>query len=270
MLKQDELATMDAAARLLADTEQWEAATQILQRAAKAEPRNVARWLQIADWQRQNNDAPGAAKTLRTALRLNSKPSGRGTKQEGAPVARDVLDLWQALAETLLEAQEWEESAGACLYMLQLAPRHHLAREILATALLQQGQVTDAENVMRELLQISPSDPLHRLRLATLLQLQGRLGEALIEFRRVLESHPDLPIVQEAHEAIEALDRMQTQQILMRASEQMMFRLAIERNLDDTLEEFGFVLSDNGYEALRQIVWDGHYDDIDPTPPAIH
>lgn len=257
---------MDAAARLLADAEQWQGAAQILLGAAKAEPRNIGRWLQIAAWQRQSGDIKAAIKTLKTAVRLNRSTP----KRENAAAQRGLLDLWQALAETFLEAQQWEEAVAACRSMLTLAPRHHLAREILATALLQQGEVVAAEHVMRELLQISPLDPLHRLRLATLLQLQGRLGEALIEFKRVLETHPDLPIVEEAHEAIEALDRMQTQQILMRASEQLMFRLAIERNLDETLDEFGFILSDNGYETLRQMVWDGHYDDEDFTPPPIH
>lgn len=267
MLKPDEITTMDAAARLLADAEQWQGAAQVLLRAAKAEPRNTTRWLQIADWQRRSGDAQGAIGTLKTALRLN-----RSTRKHPATAGtqRNLLDLWQVLAETLLETQKWEEAVAACRSMLLLAPRHHLAREILATALLQQGEVAEAEVVMRELLQISPLDPLHRLRLATLLQLQGRLGEALIEFRRVIETHPDLPIVEEAHEAIEALDRMQTQQILMRASEQVLFRLAIERDLDETLAEYGFVLSDNGYETLRQMVWDGHYDETEPAAPPIH
>jgi len=267
MLKPDEITTLDAAARLLADNEQWPAALETLRRAAKAEPRNIGRWLQIAEWQRQAGDTKAAIKTLKTALRLNrSTPRGKTAGE----ARRGVLDLWQALAEILLEAQQWDEATAACRSILELAPRHHFAREILATALLQNAQVAEAEQVMRELLQISPLDPLHRLRLATLLQLQGRLGEALIEFRRVIETHPDLPIVEEAHEAIEALDRMQTQQILMRASEQILFRLAIERNLDETLAEYGFVLSDNGYETLRQMVWDGHYDDTEPPAPVIH
>lgn len=185
--------------------------------------------------------------------------------------AQDLVTLWAAMAEVQLEAQDWRACVEACLQVLELAPRHHLVQEILATALLQQGQLEAAEQVMRGLLIISPRDPMHRLRLATLLQLQGRLGAALEEYTRVADDYPDMPFVEEATEAIEMLDRMQTQQILMRAHEQAGFRLALERNLDDVLIENGFSLSDSGYEALRHMVWDGRYEDDDELPlPRIH
>ena len=249
-------------ARDLAERECWREAARELLRVAKAEPRDAARWLQIAQWQRQSGDAIAAAQTLETALKLNGRKRG-ATLDES-----DSLALWQALAEAWLEAQNWSACQAACEILLQLSPRHHFAMEILATALLQSGAIASAENVMRELLQLSPFDPLHRLRLATLLQLQGKLGESTREFERVIDMHRSFPILEEAREALETLERMQTQQVLMLASERLDFRRHLETDLDGALETLGFYLSDNGRESLQHMIWDGSFSD--ESAPRLH
>jgi len=273
------LTTLDIQAHELAAQDKWSAAVRALTKAARAEPKNIERWLQIAQWQRANNDPQAAIRTLRTALRLNTPQSQKQRTAHDArrahePTASSMthpITLWQALAEAQLEAQEWDECILACQGALHLVPQHHCTQEILATALLHSGQIEAAERVMRNLLLRSPRDPLHRIKLATLLQLQGRLGEALREFQRVLEAGSEQPLAPEAYEAIDALDKMQIQQILLRASEQTTFRLYLERDFDAALHEIGFYLSEGGREALRHMVGEGHWDDdFSMAPPRIH
>jgi hypothetical protein len=70
---------------------------------------------------------------------------------------------------------------------------------------------------------MSPRDPLQAPRYATLFAVAGRSGDALREFHLVLQLYPDAPFVEDAHEAVEALDAIQIQQILMMAGEQTTF-----------------------------------------------
>jgi predicted Zn-dependent protease len=249
-------------ARDLAERQRWREAARELLRVAKAEPRDASRWLQIAQWQRQGGDVLAAAQTLETALKLN------GRKRSKALDDRDSIALWLALAEAQLEAQNWSACLNSCEILLQLAPRHHFGLEVLATALLQSGDPAAAEKVMRELLLLSPFDPLHRLRLATLLQLQGKLGESAREFERVIDIHRSLPILGEAREALETLEQMQTQQILMLASERLDFRRQLETDLEGALESLGFYLSENGRESLQHMIWDGSFSE--EIAPRLH
>ena len=107
------------------------------------------------------------------------------------------------------------------------------------------------------------------MRLASLLQAEGKNGEAVREFERVLAMAPNSMFGTDAEAAIEALDRAQIQQILLRAGEQRIFGLYLERDMDTTLDENAFYLSENGRETLRQMVWDGGLDEA-PAPPRMH
>jgi tetratricopeptide (TPR) repeat protein len=248
----------DAQAQELASQQKWMAAARVLTHAARALPQEPSRWLQIAEWQVRGGDVPAAVRTLERAIKLNDN---------AAPSAR--IKLLLALAETHMGAQHWEEGANVCRQILDIDARYHSALELLATAFLQTNQIDAAIEVIEQLLMLSPRDPLHRLKLATLLQLQGRLGESSREFQRVLETHGEFPFAQDAEEAIEVLDRLQTQQILMMASEQNAFRLRLERQFDDTLLEGGFYLSEMGRESLRHMVAD--IAPLEPTSaPRMH
>jgi tetratricopeptide (TPR) repeat protein len=268
MTNSQTIAASEAAAKNLAEREQWAKAAKALLRAAKAEPGNAARWLQIASWQRQSGDAKSAVQTLETALRLNAKLNQKKSSESTPLAPVDDLALRVALAETHLESQNWDDAAAACQAILKIEPRHHFAQELLATAWLQSGKLDDAENVMRSLIVQSPRDPLHRLRLATLLQLQGKLGEALIEFERVIDLHPDFVLAAEARDAVETLDRMQTQQVLVLASEQLTFRRLLETDLEAALASLNFHLSESGEDSLRHMIWDGSF--TPETPIRFH
>lgn len=316
--------SIEQRARLLADRQKWEQAARLLTRAARQEPQDVTRWLQIARWQRQNREPQAAVKTLREALRFNHADESRGASSrdvesrdaeittEDAKKARgasasgagsrsgakrqraagalagnakvfvqdgtgpNVSDapkstsLWQALAEAQLEAQNWNGCIEACREVLESEPRHHFGREMMATAFLHSGRIDEAEKVMRELLLLSPRDPLHRLKFATLLQLQGKSGASSREFQRVADSHPNAPFVDEAHDAIETLDHIQIQQVLMRAGEDSEFAEQLESAFEAALPENGFHLSESGRESLRHILGDGRPDYGSQAPPRIH
>jgi len=296
-----------------------------LTRAARFEPHQSARWLQIALWQRLNREPQAAIKTLLEALRCDSgdntsrdveeppanlderlhvdaaidthKKRKSATRDDltrikidshftkAAPMGatsagRDDINapevqarlaaLWQALGEAQLEAQDWNGCIEACRALLLLEPRHHFGREMLATAFLHSGRIDEAAIVMRELLLLSPRDPLHRLKFATLLQLQGKSGASSREFQRVADSHPDAPFVGEAHDAIETLDHIQIQQVLMRAGTETLFREQLETAFEAALPDNGFHLSEAGRESLRHILGDGSPDYGSAAPPRIH
>lgn len=271
VLSKQRVARLEQQANALASERKWQDAARLLSRVAQAAPADVSRWLQIAGWQREARDFQASVQTLHQALEEQGKSaraqsSTRLAKDAGQKATRDLERLWLALCETQAEAQNWAECVAACRSLLHLAPRHHLAREILATAHLHLEQLAETENVLRELLLLSPRDPLHRLKLATLLQMQGKSGEALREFERVAESYPEAPFAGEALEAIELLDNLQMQQLLMRAGEQPMFHQQMQSALDETLRDNGFQLTDEGRESLRHMMSDGR---IAPEPERV-
>jgi tetratricopeptide (TPR) repeat protein len=278
-----DIAKVEARAEELAQQEKWKQAARTLMQVTKAEPAVVSRWVQIAAWQRQSRAPREAVETLHKALELNGINSHPADSDEVSTAAKrgrtskpqllnesDVTTLWQAMAEAQWDARNWSGCIQACEVLLRVQPRSHAAREMLATALLQDGHPLEAMSMMQELLQMSPRDPLHRLRYATLLQLQGRSGDALREFQLVLQLYPDAPFVEDAHEAVEALDAIQIQQILMMAGEQNDFRHGLQQEMETVLDDSGFHLSENGRESLRNMLGDGRPDSEIMMPPRVH
>lgn len=280
-----DIAKVEARAEELARQEKWKQAARALMQAAKAEPTTVSRWVQIAAWQRQSRAPKEAIETLIKALEANGisafgsargesgeapKPRARRKGQPKALSESEIATLWQAMAESQWDARNWSGCINACEALLALQPRSHAAREMLATALLQDGRPDEAMSMMQELLRMSPRDPLHRLRYATLLQLQGRSGDALREFQLVLQLYPDAPFVADANEAVEALDAIQIQQILMMAGEQNDFRHGLQQEMETALDDSGFHLSENGRESLRNMLGDGRPDSEVVMPPRVH
>ena len=70
----------------------------------------------------------------------------------------------------------------------------------------------------------------------------------------------------DALEAIDNLERLQTQQILIMAAEQDTFRWQLERDVEQTLEDNGFYLTENGFESLRQMIPGAEEEPIDRAP----
>lgn len=230
-------------------------------------------WLRAAECARRDGKPQDAAKILREALRKNGAArevdavSDADAPLEKHEVSSSQRDLWLALAESYLETQDWNRCRRVCEFLVKAFSREHYAREMLATALLQSGQILEATTVMRELLSMSPLDALHRFKLATLLQIQGASGEAHREFTRVLaqspETHPG-DFGDEASEAVEILDNLQIRQILSRAAEDFAFGQELLLDFESAIEENDFHLSENGIGSLRQILSDGRPDGATP------
>ena len=250
-------------ARELAERDEWALAAQMLRPIAESAPDALELWLQIAQWETRDARPKDAQNTLRHALECNDQIQDEAR----------ALPLWKALAENSYESQQWAQTREVCEHILEIvsdsARGLHNVRDMLATSLAHEGEFEAAIDEVRRVLMLSPRDPLHRMRLASLLQAQGQSGEAVREFERVLIMAPDSMFASDAETAIEALDRAQIQQILLRAGEQRIFGLYLERDMDSTLDENAFYLSESGRETLRQMVWDGSSDDT-PTPPRMH
>lgn len=185
---------------------------------------------------------------------------------------RAALEPLRARVETNLHAQNWEECIAACRALLARDSRHHYAQESLATSLMQLGQIEEATSATARLVELSPLDPFHRLRLATLFQMRGKNGDSTREFERVALMYPNEPFSDDARDAVENLDRLQTSQIFLLAAEQPTFRWLLEREPVVALEENGFYLSENGLESLKQMI-PGYDEDALPEPgnaPKIH
>ncbi len=153
-----------------------------------------------------------------------------------------------------MRAQNWPACLKACRALLKAAPRHHYALETLATAQMQLGQMSEATATVERLVEVSPRDPFHRLRYATLLQMQGRHGDSTREFELVARMYPDEPFSDDARDAVENLEKLQTSQIFLMAAEQLPFRWLLERSPEQALEENGFYLSENGLDSLKQMI----------------
>ena len=238
-------------------------AANALRHAAEIEPHNVERWLQISRWQREDSDIAAAQSTLQSAIAAN-------TTEDAAALSR-LVTLWLALAELQLQTQDWEGCIASCRTVLEMQPREHFALEMLATTLLHQGDIPASMQVVEQLLRISPRDPLHRMRFATLLQVQGQIADALREWETVLAMYPAAPFVAEAEEAIEMLDRAQIHHVLLRAAEERTFAWELQRDIETTLDDNNFYLSEGGMETLRQLIWDGRLDDtLRSDTPRLH
>lgn len=244
----------------------WKRAASAWRRAAKTAPHDLAMWLRAAMCQRRLSLPREARQTLHAALKENGVPNASREAVEigapcDAPIAMPLLrDTWLALAETFLETQDWGKSRHVCQYILRALPRDHGAREVLSTALLQDGKVLEATAVMRELLALSPLDPLHRFKLATLLQIQGNHAQAHREYSRVLAQTRGGgygEMESDAADIIEMLDNVQIREILTRAGDDFEFAQELLSNFDDALQDGDFHLSENGLGSLRQMISDG-------------
>ena len=283
-------------AATFAEQKQWKEAAFALSQLAQNQRDDAELWLRTAQCQRFARDYNAAAQTLQNALvhfsfgqsntatpnvatpnvvqtktelskTQTPKSPTSSTRSSGERERNHEIEMLRlALCETWAEGQNWSACENVCRDLIAFAPRHLAAREILATCLLQQGRVEAAENEVRTLLKMSPRDPLYRLKLATLLQLSGKSGESLQEFERVVANYPDAPFANEAREAIDLLDNLQIQQVVMRLNEQPQFEQQLRADMSETLSDNGFKLTDEGRESLRHMMSDGR---LEAAPPKM-
>ncbi len=164
-------------------------------------------------------------------------------------------DPREALTETLVEANRYEEAIVEARALLKVAPRSLFARDALSISHLQLGQIERALQVTGEMVWLDPSNPGHHFRRGLLFQQQGNLQAAVGEYGRALDmAHPESETHADAEEAMEMLDDRQTRQILLLASEDRLFLLKLRRDLTEAVTERGFFLSEDGMARLGHIL----------------
>jgi len=243
------------AVRRLINKKEWSRAAKAQLTIARALPTDIESWAETV--------------RLRRAAREDEEPVWSEAATVLADNPKNIAELLACIAQWHGEASRWEECVSACDAVLRNNPRHHAALEMKSAALLHSGDIEGATQSLQSLIRLSPRDPLHRLKYATLLQLQNETPAALREYERVLAAHPNAPFAEEARNAVELLDGLQMQQVMMRASEDLAFRREIQNSLDDALRSSGFYISDGARETLRQNLSDGR-PKAPLSPPRVH
>lgn len=111
--------------------------------------------------------------------------------------ARLAAKLVERGAETVESHESLAERAFRhSLRAVQLSPKNHEYRLLLAAAAELRGEMAIAEDSLREAVKLAPSDVHARWQMANLLLREGKIEESLVEFRVVAASDQlRLPIV---------------------------------------------------------------------------
>jgi len=113
-----------------------------------------------------------------------------------------------------------------------------------------------------ELVQAAPLDAYGHFRMGTILQRGADFSNAMARYAMAAELAGDHDHVrEEAEEAIETLDAIQLQQIVALASANVVFRAKLAREIEETLREYGFRVTDAAVGMLGSL-------DMDDLAPA--
>jgi len=98
--------------------------------------------------------------------------------------------LLEALARTLLDAEENEGALEVATHLRELAPQSASGHRLAGMALLYLGRFAEAEQALTRAAAIEPSAP-SLYNLAVAIERQGRAADARAAYERLLELHPD-------------------------------------------------------------------------------
>ncbi len=180
------------------------------------------------------------------------------------------LTAREAIITFHLESRDYERAVDASKALLKISPRHVPARDALGAAYLGMGDVDAAMRVANDLIRLDPTSPAHRFTKAHLCQHRGEIRMAVEQFQRVLILSPESDAADSAREQLENLDAFQLNQILTLACDDSIFRARLEQGIDGAVFEKGFCLSDEGKEALRDMVSDGLPILGEPSRPSLY
>jgi len=169
----------------------------------------------------------------------------------------DKLTAREAIISFHLENRDYDRAISASKALLKISPRHVPARDALGAAYLGLGDVDAALRVANDLIRIDPTNPAHRFTKAHLSQHRGEVGMAVEEFQKVILLAPESDVADSAREQLENLDAYQLNQILTLACDDTIFRVKLGQDVSSATSEKGFSLSDEGREALRDMITDG-------------
>lgn len=221
----------------------YDKAIERIQEALTISPRDARCNVQLAKIYKAQNKIGPAIDAMQKAVEID--PSNSTVREQ--------------LLRTLLEIGRYDDAINLSCELLKQIPKNVFVRDVLGIIYLQQGELDKALQVTNELIRLDPTDPAHHFKRAVLLQQKGQITEAMQAFIRALEMDPDGDMADDAREAIAALDGYQLRQILTIAVDDAVFKTKLILDPDSAARERGFLLSNSGVAALKQI-------DLDDLP----
>lgn len=221
-----------------------ESAIAVLQAATACNPDNTGHYLRMASIYRNQDKLSQAVSLLKEACDKNPRS----------------LDLREMLIECLCESNHVDQIVQETRAALRLSPKNLQLLDVLAFAYLQKGDTHSAATEIQRALRIAPLDSINRFKLAALYHQQGELRRAQQEYEVLLDTATEGPLLQQANEALLSIDQAQLQQIVMLSTENAVFRIKLQRNVDNALSEYEFRLSDQAIGTLRSMVMEGLLD----------
>lgn len=229
---------------------------------------------EIADEWVRRGELSKAVRTLRRALRAGIDPAScyyriaelhrlRQRWREAIQAARQAVQnapdqpLCRILLfDILIESGSIDDALQESLAWLQRDPNDLTALENLARAYLQKSDPVRALKVVERLIRLHPGSPDYRLQRAHLLYQLGDYPRSAQEYMQVLAMDPPQELRRIAQDSLEMLDRWQLQLIVALLMENSTFRIAFTRDRHQTVQRYGFQLSEEAQAVLEYLPTD--------------
>ena len=218
----------------LAAAGQVEEAVAQLRTLVHTVPDSNRGYLRLASLLRQRRRSGEAREVLETAV----------AQMPHCPVSRE------ALAEICLEIGRYDDAIRQGRALLEMRPRSIQARDLLSTAYLHRGQYEKALRLSDEMIRLDPCEPAHHFKRGVVLQQLGILSGACQAFLRALEIAEEGEMSEACLAAIDLLERYQIRQIVLLATEDVLFRLQVIHDPAEAVLGRGYYLSDSALGAL--------------------
>jgi len=190
--------------------------------------------------------------------------------EEAAALEPHRQAAYELLMTIAIEAGNSERVIFASNALIRLMPRHLLAYSAQSNAYIQQGDIDAAMRVTTTMIRLDPHTAAHRFRKAMLCQHKGEVGLAVHELAIALSLEPLGPYAEAASDALQMLDLMQIEQIMVLAGEDSVFRIKFQREPNETARERGFILSESGENLLRELGAMGMPEMAFPCPTRLY
>ncbi len=169
----------------------------------------------------------------------------------------------KALAEAYIALGEYGNALEACAKSRAAGTDRIPILDLTVMAYEQIGDIPNALVTITELVQVAPLDGYAHYRMGAILQRSGDFSNAMARYAMAAElAADDDDVRDESEEAIETLDAIQLQQIVALASANVVFRAKLGRDIEGTLREYSFRVTDAAIGML------GSLDMEDLVPPA--
>lgn len=155
----------------------------------------------------------------------------------------DREEIYMLLSEVCGHTRRHGEAIQYARKALELNPRNMEALHYIAASNLQLGAMAAAIRAAELAVEVAPSDPVTRFKLGVLLHQHGNISGALEQYSLIVSLNADSMVAESAQEAITNIEQYQFQQILMRCSEDTLFRMKLRQDVERTLAEYGYAPS---------------------------